>query len=98
MEIPRVRIEDAHLLRRGAHHRRMRVPDMRHVVVGVEIAAPGRVEQELLPAAHDLERRSVTDAEVRADARPALGDGAIDVERLLRIRGFRPVQQDAGIR
>ena len=49
LQVTRVGVEHGHLRLRGAHHARMAVPDVRHVVVRVEVAA-SRVVVEILRA------------------------------------------------
>ena len=67
VQIARVRVQHAHLRRAGLHDARMTVADVRHVVVRVDVASALVVVQVLLPAAHDLHRIAVRDAQIAAD-------------------------------
>ena len=71
IEIARVRIELADLPRRRFDHARVTVTDVWDVVVRIEVAPPGLVEEVLHRAAHHLKRPSITDADVAADEPPA---------------------------
>ena len=91
MQIARVGVEEGHLLLDGPHDAGVAVADEGDVVVGVEIG-PARLVVEILhPAAHDLERLAVGDAEVAAEELPAGGQGL----RLGRLRGGEAVGGDA---
>ena len=47
------------------------MPHMRHIVVGVQIAPPGFIVKVLHPAAHNLQRLAVTDADIPASVAAA---------------------------
>ena len=64
-EIARVGVQGAHLARDGLDHMGMAVPDMRHVVIGVEIAAARGVGQPHALAPHHMQRRIVKHIELR---------------------------------
>jgi len=53
VQVPGVGVEDAHLVDRRLSHPRMTVADVRHVVVGVEVAAAPFIPQVLHPAPFD---------------------------------------------
>ena len=73
MRVSRVRVEHAKLLRRRAYDQRMRMPDVRDVVVRVYEPAPVIIEQILCRAADDLHRIAIGDAEIPAEALPSRG-------------------------
>ncbi len=75
MQIARVRVEQSHLLLPGFDDTRVAVPDMADVVDAIQISPPIFVVEVLHPAAHDLERVTVRDAEGFADMlRPQAAD------------------------
>src|ERR1035437_1931216 len=67
VEIASVGVEHRHLCLRSAHDAWMTVPNVRNVVVGVEIATTLVVEQVLPPAASDAHRIAIRDAQVAAE-------------------------------
>ena len=79
MQVARVGVERAHLLLRGIDDARVAVADVRHVVVAVEIAAAGLVEQVLHRAADDVDGPAVAEADVAADRTPARGQNLVAV-------------------
>ena len=70
VQVARVGIEHRHLPVRRGHHARMRVADVRHVVVRVEILAPLVIVEILPPSARDAHRIVVGDAQIGAEVRP----------------------------
>ena len=78
VQVAGVGVEHAHLPLGRVGDARMAVADVRDVVVAVDVAAPGLVEEILHRAADDLHRPAVADADVAADrpaAREDLGVG-----------------------
>ena len=72
LQIARVRVEQRQLFAHRANDSRVAVPDVRDVVVAIDITMPRIVVQILLPAAHDVQRRrTVRDAQVATDVRLA---------------------------
>ena len=71
--VPRVGIEQSHLHAARLDDTRMRVADVRHVVVGVDEAAPLVVEQVLLPSTNDTHGPLVARANARSHEHRPLG-------------------------
>ncbi len=71
VQIPGVGVEQQHLFDAGPHDARMAVPDVRHVVVRVEIAPSRMVVEVLHPAADGLDGLSICHRQVGADDPPA---------------------------
>ena len=98
VQVSRVRVQDAQLVRRRAHDARMAVADVRHVVVRIEVLPARRVEEQLPPSAHDLERLSIPDAEVTTDSCAARRHRTVHLNRAVRECHVAPVQQRRRIR
>jgi hypothetical protein len=84
VQIAGVGVEQGQLRLCCPHHARVAVAHMRHVVVHIEKRAAAVIIQVLLPAAHDLERPAVRDAQVAADARLACGQRRFERRRRRR--------------
>src|SRR5262249_12291567 len=67
-----VAVEQRELFLHSADNAGMTVPDQRHVVVDVEVGAPGVVVEVLHPAANDFQRALVRNAEVFSEQRAPL--------------------------
>ena len=72
VQVARVRVEHAHLLRRRLHDAGMRVAHVRDVVVRVEVSTARVVVQILHPAAHDFQRLAIPEPHVRSNEPPPL--------------------------
>ena len=64
MQITRVGVEERRLLLDGLDDTGVAVTDMRYIVVQIDVRATGVVVQVLHPAANDLERLFVRDAQI----------------------------------
>ena len=92
LQVPAVGVQRGQLRADRVDHRRVGVPQHRHVVVGVEVAAPVRALEEHPAAAHQMHRLGVADLQpaqhLRARAEqvgggpPVVGQPAPAVRRL----------------
>src|SRR5262245_4568032 len=67
VKVTRVGVERGHLAPGGLHDARVAMAHVRHIVVSVQITTSLFIEQILHPAAHDLDRLFVSDAQVLAE-------------------------------
>src|SRR5437762_749663 len=79
---PRVRAEYAHLFRASLDNARMTMPDMRNIVVRVDVCSAFGVVEILHPSTHDFDRILVRNAEIVTDV-------CAPVRERLALRGYR---------
>ena len=97
MEIARVGIELGHLGLAGGDDAGMAMADMGHIVDHVEIGLAALVDQELAPAADDLQRLGIGDREGAAEMGAALLEQALLAARDAQIHRRRNAEEDIGI-
>ena len=87
LKIPRVGVENLHLLLRGLHDGGMTMAHVTHVVDGVEILPLIFIVQVLHNAPHDIERLFVRDAQGRSDVlSPGRAEGFVFYRCVLHAR------------
>ena len=83
VQIARIGVKKRHLLGCRSDNFGMAVADVRHIVVGVEVASAGMVEEILHHPAHDMQRLTIAQGQSRTDQSAAGGE-----QRLRRVRNL----------
>ncbi len=98
MQIARVGIEPLELLRCHRADARMRMADVRDVVVAVQIRSAPLVEEKVLPSAQEHHRMCVRQLQVSAEVLDPLLENRQTVQRVEGGALVREIQQRCGVR